>query len=80
MLGVANEPTSAITAELANKCRGLATKAYPYKQPGQIGGGNAEAQRGYFKECVARGANIGTDESGTGQSDHGEPPVSAPPK
>ncbi|MGO9947988.1 MAG: hypothetical protein ACLPWG_14185, partial [Steroidobacteraceae bacterium] len=43
-------PASAISVELAKKCRALMLKAYPYELPGNRKG-NSEAQREYFNKC-----------------------------
>jgi hypothetical protein len=45
-----NSPASAITAEVAKKCRELAIQAHPPQPAGTIA--YREAERGYFKECV----------------------------
>jgi hypothetical protein len=54
------QPATAISADLAKKCRDLAIKAYPYTLPG-MKAGNAESQRAYFKDCVAKGGNMSAD-------------------
>jgi hypothetical protein len=46
-------PATAISADLANKCRDMAIKAYPPPSPR----GNkpyAQAERDFFRECVSR--------------------------
>jgi hypothetical protein len=48
----ASPPAFAITAELANKCRALAIKAYPRKLAGSKSG-TSGAERKYFQDCVA---------------------------
>ena len=50
-------PASAISVELAKKCRALMLKAYPYELPGNRKG-NSEAQREYFNKCVANEGNM----------------------
>jgi hypothetical protein len=75
MVCVAGEPASAITAELAKKCRSLALKAYPYKLVGQPGPGNAQAQRSYFSQCVAKQGNMPAEPTGAGKDQSGETPV-----
>lgn len=50
-------PASAISVELAKKCRALMLKAYPYELPGNRKG-NSEAQREYFNKCVANDGNM----------------------
>lgn len=50
-------PASAITAELAKKCRAMAFKAYP---PGRIGTktGNRHAASVYYKTCLDNNGNM----------------------
>jgi hypothetical protein len=51
------QPAAAITAELAKKCRALAIKAHPTRPAG--GKSSFEqAQRDYFKACVAKNGNM----------------------
>jgi hypothetical protein len=50
-------PTSPISAELAKTCRELAIKAHPTQRQGS-GTGSGQAQRDYFKECVAKRGNM----------------------
>ena len=46
-----------ISAELAKTCRELAIKAHPtQRQGGSTGSG--QAQRDYFKECLAKRGNM----------------------
>ncbi len=47
----------AISADLAKKCRELAIKAH---RPAVAGSktGTAQAERDYFRECVARGGTV----------------------
>jgi hypothetical protein len=60
ILGVsaAPKPASAISADLAKKCRDLAFKSHPYKLPGEKGPGSAVAERAYFTECVAKNGDM----------------------
>ena len=51
---VAAKPPS---AELAKRCRALAIKAHP-TQPAGSKRGSEQAQRDYFRECVAKGGNM----------------------
>ena len=51
---------SAITAELAKKCRALAIKAHPTARAGTKGGSEG-AQRTFYNDCVAKDGNV--DES-----------------
>jgi hypothetical protein len=46
-------PAFAISAELANKCRQMAIKAHPPKQPGGKKG-YAKAERDFFNSCVSK--------------------------
>lgn len=47
-------PASAISAEVAKKCRDLAVKAHPTPVAGSKASGIEKAQRDYFQSCVAR--------------------------
>ena len=49
----ANQPASAITAELAKKCRQMAFKEHPPVRAGSKPGA-AKAQQDYFRTCVAK--------------------------
>jgi hypothetical protein len=57
-------PASAISVELAKKCRQLALSAHP---PPLIPGGKpyAQAERDFFSDCVAKNGQM----SGTGTQD-----------
>jgi hypothetical protein len=61
-VGVVAAPTQAgaITAELANTCGAMASKAFPRKAPGSATG-NARAQRAYFAQCVANNGVMPAD-------------------
>lgn len=48
---------SAISAELAKKCRALALKAYPV-QPTGSKSGNAGEMRGYYANCLNHNGNV----------------------
>jgi hypothetical protein len=52
-----SQPASAITAELAKKCRAKAIKAHPPVRAGKKTN-NSKAQQDYFRECVAKDGNI----------------------
>jgi hypothetical protein len=52
------QPASAISAELAKKCRAMAIKAHPTQLPGTKATGVEKAQRDYFTECVAKGGKM----------------------
>ena len=53
----AGQPASAITADLAKKCREMAFKAHP---PVAIGSktSNAKAQQDYYRTCVAKNGKM----------------------
>jgi hypothetical protein len=67
-VAAAATPASAISLELAKKCRTLALKAHPYKLPGEKGPGSAVAERDYYNQCVTKGGNMGEENSSTGRS------------
>lgn len=48
---------SPISAELAKKCRALAVQAHP-RQPAGAKSGHEQAQRDYFRNCIAKGGNV----------------------
>jgi hypothetical protein len=48
---------SAISGELAKKCRELAIKAHP-TQPAGSKTGAGQAQRDYFRECIAKNGDM----------------------
>jgi hypothetical protein len=50
---LAAEPASALTAELARKCRDMAIRAHPPVPAGSMTG-SAQAERTYFRTCVAQ--------------------------
>ncbi len=53
------QPVSAITVELAKKCRAMAIKAHPPKMAGtKAAAGVEKAERDYFNACVAKGGKI----------------------
>jgi hypothetical protein len=53
----AGKPASAITAELAKKCREMAFKEHP---PVRVGSkpGASKAQQEYFRTCVAKNGKM----------------------
>src|ERR1700722_5412538 len=53
-------PAMAISVEVAKKCRDMAIRAHPYTLPG-FKSGNAEVERSYFKDCVAKGGNMSAE-------------------
>jgi hypothetical protein len=59
-------PASAVTAEVAKKCRALMLKAHPYELPGNRKG-VAHAQRDYFNRCVANEGNMPAEPAAAGE-------------
>jgi hypothetical protein len=57
VLALPSRPASAITAELAKKCRALAIKAHP-PQPAGTKTGAEQAQRDYYRDCIAKSGNM----------------------
>jgi hypothetical protein len=57
----APSPAAAVTADLAKRCREMAVKAHPPKAPGSKP--YAQAEREYFRECVANKGNMPEDSS-----------------
>jgi hypothetical protein len=53
----ARAPASAITAELAKKCRELALKAHP-PQPGSKQPSSGKARQDFYLNCVARDGKV----------------------
>jgi len=53
------QPASAISAELAKKCRAMAIKAHPTQLAGTKSTGVEKAQRDYFQECIAKDGKMG---------------------
>jgi hypothetical protein len=57
----AASPASAISADLANKCRNMAIKAHPPPIP--LGSkAYAQAERAFFSECVAKNGQMQSTE------------------
>jgi hypothetical protein len=75
----ANSPASAISADLAKKCRDMAIKAHPYKLPGEQGPGTAGAQRDYFSVCISKGGDMPSEPPATDQNASGPSPAPASP-
>jgi hypothetical protein len=50
-------PASAITAEVAKKCREMMVKKYPPQVAGSSKG-SAQEEREYFRMCVAQGGKM----------------------
>ena len=53
----AGQPASAITAELAKKCRQMAFKEHPPVRAGSKPGA-AKAQQEYYRTCVAKNGKM----------------------
>jgi len=51
-------PSSAISADLAKKCRAMAIKAHPNPPAGKKATGAEKAERDYFQACVAKGGKM----------------------
>lgn len=54
-------PASAISADLAKKCRNLASKAHPIPVAGSKNTGAAKAQREAYQTCIAKGDDTQSD-------------------
>ncbi len=52
------QKASAISVELAKKCRALAIKAHPTPTAGTKVTGAAKAERDYFQSCVAKNGKM----------------------
>lgn len=52
------DPSSAVSADLAKKCRTMAVKAHPSPLAGSKADGEEKAQRDYFQTCVAKGGEM----------------------
>jgi hypothetical protein len=59
------DSASAVTVEVAKKCNALIVKAFPPREIGNPAAGSAkgtaQAQRNYFRKCVANGGNMDDD-------------------
>jgi len=53
----AGQPASAITAELAKKCREMALKEHPPVRAGSKSGA-AKAQQEYYKSCISKNGKM----------------------
>ncbi len=51
-------PSSAISADLAKKCRAMAIKAHPRPPPGSKVSGAEKAERDYFQACIVKGGKM----------------------
>jgi hypothetical protein len=63
LVALASAPTtaSAISADLAKKCRAMEIKAHPPTRPG-VKKGDAEAERAFFASCITNGGKGADDE------------------
>ena len=56
-LGLNSNRATAITVEVARKCKALTDKAYPPREPGNPAAGSSKgggrAEQDYFNKCVA---------------------------
>jgi hypothetical protein len=59
-----NHAASALTADLAKKCREMMVEAYP-PQPAGRSTGSAQQERSYFRACVAQGGKMDNPETPT---------------
>lgn len=59
---ISTTPASAITVELANKCREMSLKAFPPQRVGTKSG-NAGESRKYYSDCVANNGVMPEDKS-----------------
>jgi hypothetical protein len=62
MVSVASDPAAAISTGLAKKCRQMALNAHPPQRAGSKSG-YAEAERIYFRDCVAKGGKMPSDDA-----------------
>ncbi|HEY9716108.1 MAG TPA: hypothetical protein V6C69_01460 [Trichormus sp.] len=60
-------PASAISVELAKKCRDMAIKTHPPTVPGAKKG-SAEAERVFYQSCITNGENRSNDDTPQGPS------------
>ncbi len=56
LIAASGSANAAPTREVANVCRVLAYKAYPYQRPGSAKGSGARYE--FFKDCVAKEGKI----------------------
>jgi hypothetical protein len=64
---------SALTAELAKKCRAFAIKAHPPVVAGSKTGSD-QAQRAYFQDCVGKGGDVEEPKGGEAPKSRNLPP------
>jgi hypothetical protein len=67
ILASAPNQASAVTVEVARKCKTLTDSAYPPREPGNPAAGSAKgsgrAAQDYFNKCVANGGKADEDAS-----------------
>jgi hypothetical protein len=56
-MALTSPTASAISADLAKKCRELAIKAHP-TQPAGTKSGAEQAQRDYFRQCIDKNGDM----------------------
>jgi hypothetical protein len=66
------QPASALSAEIAKKCRAMAIEANPSPKLGSKVSGADKAQRDYFRECIAQGGNTEKSIGGAGGAATGQ--------
>ena len=68
LAAVASHGASAVTVEVAKKCTGLMSKAFPPRVVGNPAAGSAKGTpqevREFYQKCVANGGNV-DDTTGT---------------
>jgi hypothetical protein len=62
VISAGNNAASAITVELAKKCREMSIRAHPLTLPGTKTG-TAQAERDYFRACVANNGAASPDDT-----------------
>jgi hypothetical protein len=71
---------SAVTVELARKCAGLMSKAYPPREPGNPAAGSAKGKGGaaqaYYQKCLANNGKV--DDNAGSQGNNATPPANGP--
>jgi hypothetical protein len=65
LVGLMDHSAAAETVEIAKKCNALTAKAFPPRVPGNPAAGSAkgsgQAQREFYKKCVANGGKMNDD-------------------
>jgi hypothetical protein len=64
-IGLMTHSAATETVEISKKCNALAAKVFPPRVPGNPAAGSAkgsgQAQREYYKKCVANGGKMNDD-------------------